>query len=83
MKRPFTNHYFLSQHDKPDEWASHGHAATEEGAIRSCVPRIFMQQYAMVRVYDRGVLAYTVHHTARGMAISYGDAPLTKRKPLQ
>lgn len=73
-KRPFTNLYYGTHTAPEDAYVAQGHAASERGAIRASVVRVFLNQYAMTRVFHEGVKIYTIHHTKRGMQISYGSS---------
>lgn len=74
MKRPYKTHYYSSVRAKVQAWSSHGHAASDVGAVRAAVVRIFVDQYAVARIYDQdGALAYTLYRGRDGLHISYGE----------
>lgn len=71
LKRPYQVLYYEGNFQ-----ASQGHAGTEHGAIRASVVRVFLKQYDMARIFEAGVLIYTVHKRGRELLVSYGDAIL-------
>lgn len=75
-KRAFHTYYYGdTARNNEATYRSQGHSATERGAIRGCVVRVFMGEHAMARVYDsEGVLIYTIKPGAHGMQIHYGRA---------
>lgn len=73
MKRPFQTLYYSSVRGKVQDRSSHGHAASEEGAIRAAVVRIFVDQYAVARIYEAGALIYTLYRDRGGLHLSYGE----------
>lgn len=70
--RPYKTLYF--DQDRGGGWVSHGSAATEKGAIRASVVRVFMDQYRRAEVYEEEVCIYTIRHAGRGLVIDYGSA---------
>lgn len=80
LKRPWHTLYFTSADEAEDQAVAHGHAASEVGAIRASVVRVFVNQYNEARVYHDGVLAYTVRHNVPGLQVYYGRAPKGKAK---
>jgi hypothetical protein len=73
-KRPFRNLYYDDTRADPTKPVTKGYAATEKGAIRGSVVRIFEGQHALTRVYHGGVLIYTIYNTKQGLQVHYGDA---------
>jgi hypothetical protein len=73
IKRPFTIHYHAHDSDVP---TSQGHAATDKGAIRAAVVRIFLEEHAEAIVYDRrtGAVAYTIRVVGGALRVHYGTA---------
>lgn len=80
LKRPWQTLYFTSTCEADDQAVAHGHAATEAGAIRASVVRVFLNQYREARVYDAGVLVYTIRHNKAGLQIYFGRAPSKESK---
>jgi hypothetical protein len=76
LKRPYVNHYFTDPNARDNAFVSQGFASSPQGAIRACVVRIFMHEYAKCLVYDRndGTLVYTIKPGASGLQIHYGAA---------
>lgn len=70
LKRPYQVLYYEGNFQSP---ASQGHAGSEHGAIRASVVRVFLKQYTMARIFEGGVLIYTVWKRGRELVISYGD----------
>jgi hypothetical protein len=71
-KRPYLIEYFSFRTDgDPD---SKGHAASEVGAIRASVVRVFLRQYGVARIYEAGVLLYTVIANTQGVTVYFGGA---------
>ena len=77
MKRPFQTLYYSSVRGRVQDWSSHGHAASEEGAIRAAVVRIFVDQYAVARIYEAGALIYTLYRDRDGLP--HGRADLLRQ----
>ncbi len=73
MIRPYTTHYYASRRDGVAAWAAHGHAASDKGAIRAAVVRVFVSQYAYARVYYEGAAIYTLAMTKTGLKVAYGS----------
>lgn len=71
-KRPFVNMYYATHNAPVDQYVSQGHAASERGAIRASVVRVFMNEHAMTRVFHEGVQIYTIHHSKAGLQIKFG-----------
>lgn len=67
MKRPFRTEYYLGKIP-----ASCGHSASEKGAIRGAVVRIFMKQYDNARVLYDGVVLFNIRTGATGIQVRYG-----------
>ena len=77
--RPFETHYA----SQAEQAGGHGFSATEQGAIRAAVVRIFLSQYASATIYNRstGVALYTITVGPQGLRVSYGTAvPLRRVK---
>lgn len=73
--RRYATHYYNGVHDSsPKAISSHGAAASEQGAIRATVVRIFLGQYAKAIVVDRelDVPIYTIRLTSSGLQVTYG-----------
>lgn len=77
IKRPFANYYGDDPRRGGFQVAAQGFAATEKGAIRASVVRIFMGEHSICTIYDRrdGTLVYTVRLTTEGLKVHYGQAP--------
>ncbi len=73
--RPYATHYFYNPVDSTADTVSHGASASEEGALRACIVRVFLGQYAKAVIHDRstGVPVYTVRRGAGGIRVSYGS----------
>lgn len=69
MSRPYRTEYYLSDDEVP---TSLGHSASEKGAIRGAVVRIFMKQYDNARVSCDGVLIFNIRTSATGIQVRYG-----------
>ena len=80
MSRPYTTHYYNSRDDAIADWASHGHSASEKGAVRAAVVRVFVNQYAYARVYHEGAAIFTIGFTRTGLKIGFGSALPTYSK---
>lgn len=80
LKRPFTTHYYGASPwgDRPD---SQGHAASDKGAIRAAVVRIFLEEHNEAVVYDRrtGAVAYTIRVVNGALRVHYGQATGVRR----
>jgi hypothetical protein len=74
IKRRYATNYYTSVHDRGPSFTSHGAAASEQGAIRATVVRIFMGQYGKAVVVDRetGIPIYTIKLTVEGLRVQYG-----------
>lgn len=70
--RPYKTLYF--DQDRGGGWVAHGSSASERGAIRAAVVRVFEDQHRRAEVYDEGVCIYTIRHANRGLVIDYGRA---------
>jgi hypothetical protein len=75
IKRPYATHYFTLATDRVADVVSHGAAATEQGAIRASIVRVFMGQYQKAIVFDRhtGVALYNIRPGAGGLQVRYGS----------
>lgn len=75
LLRPYATHYFTDAYARDASWTSQGFSATDRGAIRASVVRIFMGEYGKALIYDRenGALVYTVKVGANGLQIHYGS----------
>lgn len=75
LKRPYATHYFTDALARDTAWTSQGFSASDRGAIRASVVRIFMGEYGKALVYDRenGALVYTIKVGASGLQIHYGS----------
>ena len=73
--RPFATHYFAAGSKDP---AAKGHAASEEGAIRASVVRVFLRQWVSAEIYEDGVLIYSVVRHGRTITIHLGRAQLLR-----
>lgn len=69
MSRPYRTEYYLNDDEVP---TSLGHSASEKGAIRGAVVRIFMKQYDNARVSRDGVLLFNIRTGATGIQVRYG-----------
>lgn len=76
LKRPFVTYYYSDIGARDQAWTSQGFSASDRGAVRASVVRIFMGEYGKALIYDRrdGTLAYTVKVGASGLQIHYGSA---------
>ena len=75
IRRPFSTHYYRGAGDREPEAVSHGACASEEGAIRATVVRVFMGQYQKAIIHDRrtGVAIYNVRQGPGGIQVRYGS----------
>jgi len=75
IKRPYATHYFTLAADKVADVVSHGAAASEQGAIRAAIVRVFMGQYQKAIIFDRftGVAVYHIRPGAGGLQVRYGS----------
>lgn len=76
LKRPYLTQYYNDAGTRDNAWSSQGFSASDRGAVRASVVRIFMGEYGKALIYDRrdGTLAYTVKVGANGLQIHYGNA---------
>lgn len=74
--RPYATQYYLSLHDTKPAAHHHGACASEEGAIRATVVRVFLGQWAKAEILERdtGRLLYTVILSSAGISVHYGRA---------
>lgn len=70
--RPYKTVYY--DQDRGGGWVGQGSAASEVGAIRAAVVRVFVDQYRRAEVYEEGVLIYTVRHAPGGLRIGFGGS---------
>lgn len=75
LARPYATHYFTLATDRVADVVSHGAAATEQGAIRAAIVRVFMGQYQKAIIVDRftGVAVYHIRPGAGGLQVRYGS----------
>jgi hypothetical protein len=75
IKRPFATHYFTLAADRVADVVSQGAAASEQGAIRAAIVRVFMGQFQKAIIYDRhtGVAVYHIRPGAGGLQVRYGS----------
>lgn len=76
LKRPYATHYFNSTRDVSAAFTSTGAAASEQGAIRASVVRLFLGQYEKCIIYDRytGVPIYNLKRKpGGGFSIGFGS----------
>ena len=71
-KRPYTTHYFDTEYGVAAHWATQGHSASEKGAIRGAVVRVFMAEHKYALIYEGQELIFTVHIGNKGLAVDYG-----------
>jgi hypothetical protein len=85
IKRPFATHYYTLANDHLPDVVSHGAAATEQGAIRAAIVRIFMGQYQKAVIFDRytGVAVYHIRPGAGGLSVRYGSGVDFKQWELE
>jgi len=74
-RRPYATHYFTSADDRFASWISNGTCASEQGAMRASVVRIFLGQYGKCQIVDRytGAVLYTMKRSAHGITTTYGS----------
>lgn len=79
IKRPFATYYYADIHCEHNAYSTQGHAATEQGAIRASVVRVFLEQHAMAVIIDRrtGVPIYSVKRGVQGISVHYGTSTTT------
>jgi hypothetical protein len=70
--RPYKTLYYGTA--RGGEHSAHGASASEKGAIRAAVVRVFEEEHARAEIHDNGVLIYTVRRVARGIVVDYGSA---------
>ena len=70
--RPYKTLYYAT--NRGAGWESHGSAASEKGAIRAAVVRVFEKQFQRAEIYEAGVLIYTIQRTIKGINIGFGSA---------
>jgi hypothetical protein len=70
--RPYKTLYYGTA--RGGEHSSHGASASEKGAIRAAVVRVFEEEHQRAEIYEGGVLIYTVRRVARGIVVDYGSA---------
>lgn len=72
--RPYATHYFTLANDREADTVSRGAAATEEGAIRAALVRVFLGQYQKAVIVDRytGVAVYHIRPGAGGLLVRFG-----------
>lgn len=71
-KRPYETLYYAVKGTDSRGPDSKGYAASETGAIRAAVVRVFLGQYAQARVFEEGVLIYTILKNRKGIGVYYG-----------
>ncbi len=71
--RPFHTRYYATVTMR--EHSRSGAAASETGAVRAAVVRVFVQEYEKAVIIDRrtGAVIYTVKRTTTGVKLSYGN----------
>lgn len=82
IKRPYATMYYSGTSGREPALISQGFAATDRGAIRASVVRIFMGEYNKAVIYDRvqEVPIYTVKIGAHGLQVHYGLATESRAK---
>ena len=75
FKRPYTTLYYHGPNDEYAAHATHGACASEQGAIRASIVRVFLGQYTKAVIYDRttGVAIYNVKRASGGLRVDYGS----------
>lgn len=73
IKRRFATRYYLNQRETANDFATHGAASSEHGAIRAAVVRIFLGQYAKCVVVDRltNTEMYQLQRGPKGLETRY------------
>jgi hypothetical protein len=74
IKRPYATHYFTLANDREADTVSRGAAASEEGAIRAALVRVFLGQYQKAVIFNRhtGVAVYHIRPGAGGLVVRFG-----------
>jgi hypothetical protein len=75
FKRPYVTHYYAGVNDGAAAYKSYGAAASEQGAIRAAIVRVFLGQWAKAVVHDRatGVALYNIRVGVGGIRVQYGS----------
>jgi len=70
-KRPYTTHYYDNNKAGVPTATSHGYSASEKGAIRAAVVRVFMGEHSYALVFEGSYLIYTIKLGNKGLQVDF------------